>query len=63
MLIALGVVVAVFTVVLAIDALTGRVQATSCCSIADPRRDLRMQDAFAEPNTSRPLSGSESASN
>jgi hypothetical protein len=62
MLIALGVIVAVFTIVLAIGALTGRVKATSCCSIADPRRDLRMQDAFADPGASRPPSGSESVS-
>jgi hypothetical protein len=49
MVIVLGVIVAMFTVLLAIGAVTGRVKVTSCCSIADPRRDARMRDAFADP--------------
>jgi hypothetical protein len=27
---------------------TGRVRLSSCCGAADPRRDLRMRDAFAD---------------
>jgi hypothetical protein len=44
----IGVVVAVFTVLLGIGAVTGKVKATSCCSIADPRRDARMREAFTD---------------
>ncbi|NRQ49629.1 hypothetical protein [Aeromicrobium stalagmiti] len=32
--------------VLVVGALTGRVRLTACCSVADPRRDLRMRGAF-----------------
>jgi hypothetical protein len=27
-------------------AITGRIRMSSCCTIADPSRDLRMRDAF-----------------
>jgi hypothetical protein len=37
-----------FLLALLVGALTGRVKASSCCSIADPRRDKRMQSAFEE---------------
>jgi hypothetical protein len=45
---AIGVAVIVLTVLLLVGAVTGRVKATSCCGIADPRRDARMRDAFAD---------------
>lgn len=38
----------VFLVALVYGGLTGRVTMTSCCSIADPRRDLRMRAAFED---------------
>lgn len=37
-----------FLVVLVYGGLTGRVRLTSCCAVADPRRDLRMRAAFDE---------------
>ena len=37
-----------FLVFLVIGGVTGHVKLTSCCSIADPRRDSRMRDAFLE---------------
>jgi hypothetical protein len=43
-------------VALAIGALTGRVQARSCCSVADPRRDLRMAGVFDDVPAPRPSS-------
>ncbi|MCA1696709.1 MAG: hypothetical protein LC749_19415 [Actinobacteria bacterium] len=48
MVIALGVVVAVFLALLLVGTVTGRVTVKSCCAVADPRRDLRMRDAFPE---------------
>lgn len=42
-----GLVVA-FLVALVIGALRGSVNVRSCCSIADPRRDARMRDAYSE---------------
>jgi hypothetical protein len=48
MTILLAVLVLVFLVVLAVGALTGRVRGGSCCAAADPRRDLRMRDAFTD---------------
>lgn len=48
MVIALGVVVAAFIVTLVVGAVTGRVKVKSCCAVADPRRDLRMRDAFSD---------------
>jgi hypothetical protein len=35
-----------FLVFLVVGAVTGHVKLTSCCSIADPRCDLRMREAF-----------------
>ncbi len=35
-----------FLLALAYGGLTGRVRLTSCCAVADPRRDLRMRAAF-----------------
>lgn len=37
-----------FLVVLVAGALSGRIRAASCCSPADPRRDLRMRAAFED---------------
>jgi hypothetical protein len=31
-----------------VGALTGRVKASGCCAVADPRRDLRMRGAFED---------------
>ncbi len=42
-------------VALAVGALMGRVQARSCCSVADPRRDLRMAGAFDDVHAGVPL--------
>ena len=42
-----GVVLAVPALLL-LGAVTGRVRMSSCCGIADPRRDLRMREAFAD---------------
>lgn len=44
----LGVVVAAFSVLLVVGAITGRVKITSCCAVAAPQRDTRMKAAFAE---------------
>lgn len=41
-----GAVVVVLVLLLVIGTLTGRVQVTTCCSLADPARDLRMRAAF-----------------
>jgi len=43
-----GSLVAVLVVLLAVGALTGRVRSRSCCSVADPRDDLRMRAAFED---------------
>ncbi len=51
----LGIPVLVFLVVLVYGGITGRVRLSSCCAVADPRRDLRMRGAFEEaesPETS-----------
>lgn len=40
--------VIVFLVALMVGGLTRRVRLRSCCGVADPRRDLRMRDAFAD---------------
>jgi hypothetical protein len=42
----IGGAVIAFLVVLVVGAVTGRVKSRSCCSIADPRQDLRMRAAF-----------------
>ncbi len=35
-------------VVLIFGAVTGRIRVSSCCSVADPSKDLRMRGAFGE---------------
>ena len=47
----IGFLVLGFLVLLVVGGLTGRVKATSCCSVstADPRRDRRMAAAFDRP--------------
>jgi hypothetical protein len=50
----LGGAVLVFLVVLAYGGLTGRVRMTSCCAVADPRRDLRMRAAFEDDDSPEP---------
>jgi hypothetical protein len=37
-----------FLVFLVVGGLTGHVKLTSCCSIADPRCDVRMREAFLD---------------
>jgi hypothetical protein len=44
----LGVVAIVFSVLLILGAITGRVTVKSCCAVADPRRDARMRAAFED---------------
>ena len=44
---ALGAVIALWPVTLAVLALRGRVQVRSCCA-ADPARDLRMRPALTD---------------
>lgn len=39
---------AAFVGLLVVGAITGRVQVTSCCSIADPIHDARMRAAFED---------------
>lgn len=41
-----GAVVIALALILVIGALTRRVEVTSCCTLADPARDLRMRAAF-----------------
>jgi hypothetical protein len=43
-----GVPVLLFLLTFAYGGLTGRVRLTSCCAVADPRRDLRMRAAFED---------------
>lgn len=52
----IGGVVIAFLVLLVVGAVTGRVKSRSCCSVADPRQDLRMRGAFegeASPPTTK----------
>lgn len=44
----LAIPVVAFVVSLVVGALTGRAKVVSCCSVADPRCDLRMQAAFVD---------------
>ena len=46
-----GVPAVVFLVVLVYGGLTGRVRLSSCCAVADPRKDLRMRGAFEDAET------------
>jgi len=43
-------------VLVLVGVLLGRVQSRSSCTVADPRRDLRMRSAFDEGNEGRPAS-------
>ena len=43
-----GIPALVLLVVLVYGGLTGRVRLSSCCSVADPRKDLRMRPAFED---------------
>ena len=45
--------VVLFVLGLVVGAVSGRVNVRSCCSPADPSRDLRMRDAYA-PGPSEP---------
>ena len=44
----LGTLVAIFTVLLAIGAITGRVRMTSCCTTVPVECDLRMRPEVSE---------------
>jgi len=44
----LGMMAALFLVLVVVGALTGRIQVRSCCTVADPRRDARMRAAFED---------------
>ena len=48
MLYVLAAVAVLALLALAVGGLTGRLQAASCCSLADPRRDARMRGAFED---------------
>jgi hypothetical protein len=43
-------------VLLIVGGLLGRFQSRSACTVADPRRDLRMRSTFDEGNEGRPSS-------
>lgn len=45
----IGSVVCLFLLMLVVGAVSGRVRVQGCCSIADPRLDLRMRGAFEDP--------------
>lgn len=47
-IVVLGVIALAFLVLLTVGAVSGRVTLTSCCSVADPRRDSRMRAAFEQ---------------
>jgi hypothetical protein len=49
-----GVPTLIFLVVMVVGGLTGRIRLTSCCTVADPRRDLRMRAAFDDTDTESP---------
>lgn len=44
----LGALVIAFLVLLLVSAVRGRTNVSTCCNVP-PERDLRMRDAFAEP--------------
>ena len=52
-----GIPVLVFLLVLAYGGITGRVRLSSCCAVADPRRDLRMRGAFEDLEQQEPSTG------
>ena len=43
-----GIPALVLLVALVYGGLTGRVRLSSCCAVADPRKDLRMRAAFED---------------
>ena len=53
----LGGLVVASALLMAWGGVTGRVKVRSCCAV-DPRRDLRMRDAFPDQDT-RPARGGE----
>ena len=57
-----GVMAAVFVIVLLWAVVTGRVRIGSCCAVADPAKDLRMRAAFDDDQHSVPLSRQAKAS-
>lgn len=46
--------VALFMLGLVVGAASGRVNLRSCCSLAEPSRDLRMRDAYAAESSRQP---------
>jgi hypothetical protein len=49
-----GIPVLVFLLALVYGGVTGRVRLSSCCAVADPRRDLRMRGAFEDLEQEQP---------
>jgi hypothetical protein len=49
-----GIPALVFLVLLVYGGITGRVRLSSCCAVADPRRDLRMRGAFEDEERQEP---------
>lgn len=47
----ISLVVIAFLIAFAVARIQGRRSAASCCAPADPRRDLRMRDAYADEDT------------
>lgn len=45
----LGVLAVLFLAFMIVGAVTGRLRASACCTVADPARDLRMRAAFETP--------------
>jgi hypothetical protein len=54
-----GIPTLVFLVVIVYGGLTGRIRLSSCCTIADPRKDLRMRGAFEDADLADLPSGSQ----
>jgi hypothetical protein len=52
-----GIPALVFLVLLVFGGLTGRLRLTSCCAVADPRKDLRMRAAFEDEDSPETASG------
>jgi len=48
-----GAFVVVLVLILLLGALTRRIEVTTCCSLADPARDLRMRAAFENDAATR----------
>jgi hypothetical protein len=49
-----GIPALVLLVILVYGGLTGRIRLTSCCAVADPRKDLRMRAAFEDDDLTAP---------